>query len=107
MSLNDKHCNALSMNRATLEAKNIPFFSWRHLTRHNMQKLSFQKKNMIFKMLFHKLLSTRLIVLKQTNKQKIPLEKVKVSRCARGRGKSDLEGSDGLTGLPGGTGPLL
>ena len=68
MSLNDKHCNALSMNRATLEAKNIPFFSWRHLTRHNMQKLSFQKKNMIFRMLFHKLLSARLIVFK-TNKQ--------------------------------------
>ena len=44
VSLNDEHCNALSMNMATLEAKNIPFFSWRHLTRHNMQKLGFQNK---------------------------------------------------------------
>ena len=56
-------------------------------------------------MLFYKLLSARLIVFK-TNK-KYFWKKVKVSRCARGRGKSDLEGSDGLTGLPGGTGPLL
>ena len=44
VSLNDEHCNALSMNMATLEAKNISFFSWRHLTRHNMQKLGFQNK---------------------------------------------------------------